>query len=86
MAGGALLILISFGQGAVSGCWVREKKMGLQCCCCWGCLGMAGCWKGNVMVEREKTDGEKRWRGGGGGFKRKEKGRGGAASFEKSCF
>jgi hypothetical protein len=47
---------------------------------------MAGCWKGNVMVEREKTDGEKRWRGGGGGFKRKEKGRGGAASFEKSCF
>lgn len=50
MARGAPPILVSFGQGAVSGCWVREKKMGLQCCCCWGCLGMAGGWKINVMV------------------------------------
>jgi len=29
MAGGALPILVSFGQRAVSGYWVREKKIGL---------------------------------------------------------
>jgi len=29
MVGGARPILVSFGKGVVSCCWVREKKMGL---------------------------------------------------------
>jgi len=60
--------------------------MGLQCCCCWGCLGMACGWKGNVMVKREKTEGERRWRGGGGGSKRKEKGRGASSPLKRAAF